>query len=91
MIFATEKTEDDIKQAHLRQGYGEAKSSVAKGYGVTKPAYAQGYGEAKEHWNVTHTIMTVELIIVAILAMWFTTSGGINVIDNIVRDFLFIK
>ncbi|EKE22108.1 MAG: NADH dehydrogenase subunit N [uncultured bacterium] len=45
----------------------------------------------KERWNITHTIMTVELIIVAILAMWFTTSGGINIINNIVKDFLFIK
>ncbi|MFA6183537.1 MAG: proton-conducting transporter membrane subunit [Parcubacteria group bacterium] len=45
----------------------------------------------RERWNITHTIMVVELVIVVGLAVWFTSGAGINVINDIVKDFLFIK
>jgi hydrogenase-4 component F len=60
MIFAIEKTEDNIKYE-------------------------------KERWNITHSIILLELILVVFLAFWFTTGQGIDVINNIVKDFLFIK
>lgn len=44
-----------------------------------------------ERWNVTHTIMVIELIIMVGLAFWFTTNQGVGVINDIVKDFLFIK
>ncbi|KKP67204.1 MAG: Hydrogenase, membrane subunit 1-like protein (EchA-like) [Candidatus Moranbacteria bacterium GW2011_GWE1_35_17] len=44
-----------------------------------------------ERWNITHTVMTIELIVVLGLAIWFTTSHGVSVIEDIVKDFLFIK
>ncbi|MFZ2153742.1 MAG: proton-conducting transporter membrane subunit [Candidatus Moraniibacteriota bacterium] len=47
--------------------------------------------EMREKWNVTHTIILVELILAALLALWFTTGQGMDVINNIVKDFLFIK
>lgn len=45
----------------------------------------------KERWNITHTIISIELGLVVFLAFWFTTGQGVAVIDNIVKDFLFIK
>lgn len=47
--------------------------------------------EVREKWNVTHTIILIELILVVLLALWFTTGQGMDVINNIVKDFLFIK
>ncbi|MDX9913104.1 MAG: proton-conducting transporter membrane subunit [Candidatus Moranbacteria bacterium] len=50
-----------------------------------------GLKDEKERWNVTHTIMTIELLAMVFLAFWFTTNQGIDVINDIVKDFLFIK
>ncbi|MFA5986918.1 MAG: proton-conducting transporter membrane subunit [Parcubacteria group bacterium] len=45
----------------------------------------------KESWNITHTVITAELVILAVLTVWFTTTNGLSVIDNIVSSFLFVK
>jgi hydrogenase-4 component F len=45
----------------------------------------------KERWNVTHTIIVLEIVIIICLAGWFTTGGGVDTITNIVGSFLFIK
>ncbi len=45
----------------------------------------------KESWNITHTVIVIELVIIVIFAMWFTTTQGSDVINNIVNSFLFIK
>lgn len=52
----------------------------------------KGDGNIKrESWNITHTVIVVELVMIAIFAMWFTTTQGSDVINNIVNSFLFIK
>ena len=61
----------------------------AQGSGVARPASAQGYGEAKEKWNVTHSIIAVELSIVVALAWWFTTPSAFVVISNITKTFIY--
>ena len=45
----------------------------------------------KEKWNVTHTVIAMEIAMIIFLAVWFTTGSGVNVISNIVESFLFIK
>ena len=45
----------------------------------------------KEKWNVTHTIIVIEMLIVIFLAWWLTTISASNAIRNIVESFLFIK
>lgn len=45
----------------------------------------------RESWNITHTMIVVELVMIVIFAMWFTTTQGSDVINNIVNSFLFIK
>lgn len=47
--------------------------------------------DKKEKWNITHTIIAIELMLVAFLAFWFTANQGITVVNDIVKDFLFIK
>jgi hydrogenase-4 component F len=42
--------------------------------------------QKKEHWNVTHSIVTAHLVIVIILAAWFTSQGGSEFIANIVKN-----
>ena len=44
-----------------------------------------------ERWNITHTIIVFELLILVALSFWFTSGYGVYVIDAIVKDFLFIK
>jgi len=44
-----------------------------------------------EKWNITHSVIVVEMLILFFLAFWFTTSQGMDVINAIVKDFLFIK
>ncbi len=43
----------------------------------------------KESWNVTHTIMMVELLAVVVLAGWFTTPSALRVITNITKTFIY--
>ena len=50
-----------------------------------------GLKNKDEKWNITHTIISLELLVLLALVLWFTSSYGIKVIDAIVRDFLFIK
>lgn len=45
----------------------------------------------KEKWNSTHTIIVIEIIILIFLAWWFTIGSSIELIENIVSTFLFIK
>jgi len=45
----------------------------------------------KESWNITHTVMLIQLSIIFILAFYFITNNGLILISNIVDDFLFIK
>lgn len=45
----------------------------------------------KEKWNITHTIIVIEFIILILLAYGFTLSQGMNIVNGIVKDFLFIK
>lgn len=87
MIFA----KDGDGKVELSQIHGVTNSTSIQGSDEARPASAQGYGEARERWNITHTIMLVELIIMVGLAFWFTTNQGMSVINDIVKDFLFIK
>lgn len=45
----------------------------------------------KERWNITHTVIVVEFAILLFLGYWLTTPQGIDIINAIVADFLFIK
>ncbi|HAT73993.1 MAG: Hydrogenase, membrane subunit 1-like protein (EchA-like) [Candidatus Moranbacteria bacterium GW2011_GWF2_36_839] len=45
----------------------------------------------KEKWNITHSIIVFEFIILIGLAFWFTTANAEILIDKIVKSFLFIK
>lgn len=45
----------------------------------------------KERWNITHTVIVAEFAILLFLAYWLTTSHGMEIINAIVADFLFIK
>lgn len=45
----------------------------------------------KEKWNITHSVVVIELIMLISLAFWFTSTQGLDVINAIVKDFLFIK
>lgn len=38
---------------------------------------------AKEHWNTTHTIMAGELLVVAVLMVWFSSNSGQQFISAI--------
>ncbi len=44
----------------------------------------------REKWQITHTIMAVEFVIIIAMAFWFTTDRGVHVINAIVHDFLYI-
>lgn len=43
----------------------------------------------KEQWNVTHSIMAVEISMVIFLAWWFTTPMALSVLNNIVKTFIY--
>ncbi|MDO9230907.1 MAG: proton-conducting transporter membrane subunit [bacterium] len=45
----------------------------------------------KEKWNITHTIIVLEICVLIFLAFWFTTGNAMEITNNIVKDFLFIK
>ncbi len=46
---------------------------------------------AKDYWNVTHTIIAIELLAILFLAFWFTTGNAFSVISNITKTFLYGK
>lgn len=79
MIFKTEE-EENAEQTRLRQ------TSSAESYGGSK-----GFGVAREQWNITHSIIVIELLAVVFLAWWFTTGNASSVIGEIVRTFLYSK
>ncbi|GEM_PF-461061 len=56
--------------------------------GAAKPALAEAT-VGKEKWNVTHTIMSVELCMVVFLAWWLTTPGSMGVLGNITKTFIY--
>lgn len=45
----------------------------------------------REKWNITHTVMTVEVVLLVALTVVFTTTPGIDFIQSIVRDIGFIS
>jgi hydrogenase-4 component F len=40
----------------------------------------------KEKWNITHTVMTIEILLVLVASVWFSSSAGMNFINNITRN-----
>lgn len=42
-------------------------------------------------WNMTHTVMTAQLIILIAFAFWVTTGDGLNFIQSIVKDAIYIS
>jgi hydrogenase-4 component F len=47
--------------------------------------------EKKEKWNVTHSIMTIQLILIISLTFYFSSSQGANFIDLIAKDIIYIS
>lgn len=45
----------------------------------------------KEKWNIVHTVMVVELLVLAFLAWWLTTDNAMSLIGNVTSNFLFTK
>lgn len=45
----------------------------------------------KEKWNITHSVMVLELVMIIFFAWWFTTDGAADVLGNIAKTFLFVK
>jgi hydrogenase-4 component F len=45
----------------------------------------------KETWNVTHSVMVLQLLLMLGLSFWFTTESGAVVINSIVKDAIFIS
>lgn len=43
----------------------------------------------KEKWNITHTVMTIELVLLVVVAFWMTTGKGVATITNIVKDAIY--
>ncbi|EKE11167.1 MAG: hypothetical protein ACD_15C00133G0018 [uncultured bacterium] len=43
----------------------------------------------KERWNITHSIIAIELALVVFLAWWFTTLGAGRIINHIVETFIY--
>lgn len=51
----------------------------------------EGIKIEKEKWNITHTVMTVELTLLVLAAFWFTTGRGLEIITAIVNSSIYIQ
>lgn len=47
--------------------------------------------EKRETWNITHTIMTAQMIIAIGLAFWFTTEQGMAMVATIANQIVYIS
>ncbi|EKE18910.1 MAG: NADH dehydrogenase subunit N [uncultured bacterium] len=45
----------------------------------------------RETWNITHTVMTLQLVLMVAVSFWFTTDAGVKNINSIVEDAIFIS
>lgn len=47
--------------------------------------------QKKESWNVTHTVMAVQLMIVVVFGIWVSSDAGMEFIKSIVNESIFIS
>lgn len=45
----------------------------------------------REKWNITHTVMTLQIVLIVVISFFLSTGSGIDFIDSIVKNFTYKK
>jgi hydrogenase-4 component F len=46
---------------------------------------------AREKWNLTHSVMALQLVLIVGLTFFVSTNGGMNFVDSIAKDSIYIS
>lgn len=64
-------------------------SSTISMFGTSKGG--SNRGRKKEKWNVTHTVMTIQLILIVAFAMWVSSGKGLAFIESIAKGAIYVS